>query len=55
MADSMHTHPLEEKLSDNTANFLKAAIPYVQPPQARALALTAKFLELKKNTDLFFR
>lgn len=53
MADSMHTRPLEEKLSDNTANLLKAAIPYVQPPQARALALTAKFLEFKKTLICF--
>lgn len=42
MADSMHTHPLEEKLSDNTANFLKAAIPYVQPPQAKGAGADRK-------------
>lgn len=53
MAASVHTSGLDEKFSDNTANLLKAAIPYAGKAQAKAFALAAKFLELKKILDCF--
>lgn len=53
MADSVHMTELDEKLSDNTAQLLKAAIPYAKKPQAKALAVAARFLELKKTLDCF--
>lgn len=39
---------LDEKLTDSTARLLKAAIPYADHKHAKALAVAAKFLELKK-------
>lgn len=39
---------LDEKLTDSTARLLKAAIPYADHKHAGALAVAAKFLELKK-------
>lgn len=53
MAASVHMSGLDEKFSDNTANLLKAAIPYAGKSQAKAFALAAKFLELKKTMDCF--
>lgn len=40
-------------LLDNTAQLLKAAIPYAGRPQAKALSVAAGFLEFKKTLDCF--
>ncbi|HIT05672.1 MAG TPA: hypothetical protein IAB53_03380 [Candidatus Scybalocola faecipullorum] len=53
MNSSFHMTELDEKLYDGTAQMLKAAIPYAHKEQAKALAVAAKILELKKALASF--
>ncbi len=44
--------PLDNLVSDDTLQMMKAALPYLPPRQAQMLAVLAKFQELKNTLSL---